>query len=64
MAFLMNDLKENKKTLFCGDVILGEGSAVIEDLQKYLNSLEILMKIECDFLLSAHGVEIVGRENC
>ena len=33
---------QNENTLFCGDIILGEGSAVIKDLDQYLNSLENL----------------------
>lgn len=55
-------LKE--KIFFCGDCVLGNGSAVIQDLEEYLKSLEKIKTIkEIENIFSAHGDLILGKEN-
>lgn len=62
MSFLLTT--ESERLLIVGDVVLGSPSAVVEDLDVYLQTLRKLQEMEVDHLLLPHSVGMSVEDVC
>lgn len=48
-------LDKEANALFTGDTIVGEPSAIVDDMESYMRSLELLLELAPDTILPGHG---------
>ncbi|XP_050437733.1 endoribonuclease LACTB2-like isoform X1 [Adelges cooleyi] len=46
---------EEDKALFCADCVLGEGTSIFENLEDYLESLQLILKLNPVVMYPGHG---------
>ncbi|KAL4871943.1 hypothetical protein BDV12DRAFT_163412 [Aspergillus spectabilis] len=59
MCFLL----EEENALFTGDNVLGHGYTIVEDLNPYMESLELMASLNCPLGYPAHGAVITDLPN-
>ncbi|KAJ1642227.1 Beta-lactamase-like protein 2 [Coemansia asiatica] len=61
VAFLVSGCEQ--KMLVTGDLILGQGTTVVDDLQPYMRSLDQVLETAPSVLLPGHGPVVQGQDD-